>query len=61
MINVNIMLLYAQKAHIGLIGNIGYGNAGHQPGKKSQRNEQGPVEYVYLPENYLTFKSVIAC
>jgi len=43
MIDMDIVLLDAQKAYIRVIRNILHGDTGHQPGEESQRQQQGHI------------------
>lgn len=55
LINMDVLLLDPQKTHIGVIRNIGHRDTGHQPGKKSQREQQGGVEYIGAADNFFYF------
>jgi hypothetical protein len=54
-IDVNILLFYPQKTNIRVIGNIIKRYPGHQPGKKSQRKQQGGVPNICATENLCYF------
>lgn len=55
LIDMDILLFDPQKADIRIIRNIGHRYAGHQPGKKSKREQQGGVEYIGAADNLLYF------
>ena len=55
MVNVNILLLDPQKPDIGIIGDIGQGYTGHQPGKKSQDQQQPRVPNICAGKNLCYF------
>jgi hypothetical protein len=54
-IDPNILLLNAQKAYIRIIGDIGHGNRGHEPAKKSQQQQQSGVPNICPGDNLCYF------
>lgn len=54
-VDMNIVLFDPQEPYIGIIGDIGQGYTGHQPGKKSQRQQERCVEYIGAADNLFYF------
>jgi hypothetical protein len=38
-VNINVLLFDPQKANIGVVGDVSHSDVGHQPAKKSQRQQ----------------------
>lgn len=55
MVDVNNMLFDPQKPNIGIIGDVGYGYPGHQPGKKSQGQQQRRIPNICAGKNLCYF------
>ena len=55
MVNTNVLLFNAQKAYIRIIRNISHGYRGHQPAKKSQCQQQGPIPGICTTNNLYYF------
>jgi len=54
-INVNVLLFDPQKTNVGVIGNIIKRYPRHQPGKKSQRKQQGGIPNICTTKNLCYF------
>lgn len=55
MVNINVLLLDAQKTHIGMIGDIGHRDFSHQPGKESKGQQEQGIEYIGTADNLFYF------
>ncbi len=46
MININVLLFDPQKTNIGMIGDIGHRDPGHEPAEISQYQQEEGVQYI---------------
>ena len=56
MIDVNVLLLDAQKTYIGVVWNVGHDNICHQQTKKSQQQQDNNIQYGSGSGNLFKFK-----
>lgn len=53
--DMNVLLLYTQKAHIGIVGNICHRDPCHQEHKECEGNKQGCIEDIGAADNLFYF------
>src|SRR5262245_31546206 len=56
MINIDVVLLYAQKPYVGVVREVGNGYPRHQKSEKRERQEQQRIKTIKTHEKKFCFK-----